>query len=228
MRRCATPSTPASARKTSPRSSSRATPSGTRTWNGKITLTDSDFSQAGAAWSPTLFPPVQSYDLTWSFRVGPGNTSGDGLAFAVIDADGAPGVGGNGSGIGLQNLPGPDGGLVSGYAVVLDTYKNSNDPTDLGPATLKLFVLPAFTVIANIAVPETLNDGNVYAIDVSWRAPGTLSATLHAPGGLITVSGMNAGFAVPGSATIGFTASTGGSANSHNEIAGLTITDACD
>jgi hypothetical protein len=198
--------------------------------DGKITLTNSSNDQAGAAWYPTTMPDVSGYDLTWSFRIGPGDTNGEGMTFAVLSSSGTPGVGNDGDGLGLQGITatGGDGGIPSGYAVELVTYDNTTDPTNLGPTTLKLATMPGFTPVAEALVPAALNDGNVYAIDVSWRAPSSLRATLHEPdGGLIDVTSTNPGLTAA-SPYFGFTGATGGISDSHNEIAGITVTDTCE
>jgi hypothetical protein len=195
--------------------------------DGRITLTNSDNNQAGAAWYPTQLPAVAGYDLTWSLRVGPNDVSGDGITFAVLQTSTMPGVGDGGDGIGLRNIF--DGGATgSGYAVDVDMYQNSSDPTDLGPTTLKLVTMPGFTVVAEAAVPLALNDGNTYAVDVTWRAPSTLTATLHTGNGSsVQVTSSDPGLATTAPAFFGFTGATGGGADSHNEIAGLTILDVC-
>jgi hypothetical protein len=204
-----------------------ASTKGSASWNengdGKITLTNSNNNEAGAAWLPTLTPVVSSYDLTWSLRVGPSNTAGDGITFAMLEANAMPGVGDNGDGLGLRNLPG-----ATGYAVVVDMFKNPSDPTDLAQTTLKLVTMPGFTPVAETGLAAALNDGKVYSVDVSWRAPSTLTATLHGPSGSTTVvTSSNAGLTTTTPAWLGFTGSTGGTSDSHNEVAGLTITDAC-
>jgi hypothetical protein len=193
-----------------------------------ITLTNNSTYQAGAAWYPTTMPPLSRYDLTWSFRVAPGNTDGEGITFAVLSSDGAPTVGDDGDGLGLRNIreSGGDGGIPSGYAVEIVMYDNTTVPTNLGPITLKLATMPGFTPIAEALVPAVLNDGNAHAVDVSWRAPSYLSATLHEPdGGLVNVGATNPAFTAS-PAYFGFTGSTGGVSDSHNEIAGITVTDA--
>jgi hypothetical protein len=197
--------------------------------DARITLTNSENSQVGAAWYPSPFPGLAGYDLTFSFRVGPGDTAGDGITFAVLASGGGgvPGVGEGGDGLGLRNLASPFGGVVSGYAVDVDMYQNTTDTTDLGPTTLKLLTMPAFRVVAEILVPAAMNDGNVYSVDVSWRPPSVLTATLHGPGGTpVTVSSSDPGLVAP-SPYLGFTAATGGISDSHNEIAGLTVTSTC-
>jgi hypothetical protein len=198
--------------------------------DGKITLTNSSNDQAGAAWYPTTMPDVSGYDLTWSLRIGPGDTDGEGITFAVLSSDGMPKVGDDGDGLGLRNITesGGDGGVPSGYAVELVTYDNTTDPTNLGATTLKLATMPGFTPVAETLVPAALNDGNVYAVDVSWRAPSYVSATLHEPdGGLINVTSSNPGLTAS-SPYFGFTGATGGISDSHNEIAGITVTDTCE
>jgi hypothetical protein len=99
--------------------------------------------------------------------------------------------------------------------------------TNLGPVTLKLATMPSFTRVAETAVPTDLNDGNVYKVDVSWRAPSYVSATLHGPGGDYNVTSSDPGLAAP-SGYLGFTASTGSVANSQNEIAGITVHGTCE
>jgi hypothetical protein len=202
--------------------------------DGRITLTNSSSNQAGAAWYPHPMPAVGGYDLTWSLRVGPGNKQGDGITFALLASDApapapAPALLGNdGEGLGLQGIAEPDGGAIPGYAVAVDMFQNSTDPTDLGPTTLKIITMPGFDVVAETLVPGALNDGNVYAVDVSWRAPSSLTATLHAPGGtLVNVSSSAPGLSWA-SGYLGFTGATGAGTDSHNEISGLTITSTCE
>jgi hypothetical protein len=197
--------------------------------DGRLTLTNSDNNQAGAAWYPTKLDGVAGYALTWTLRVGPGDTAGDGITFAVLTSSSAPGVGSDGSGLGLQNItaPGGDGGVLAGYAVDVDMFQDTGDPSDLGPTTLKLVTMPGFVPVAETVVPFALNDGNLYAVDVSWLAPSSLTATLHVPdGGLVRVSSSDPRLTAP-SAYLGFTAATGGISNSHNEVGGVTVTETC-
>lgn len=192
---------------------------GTASWDengdGKITLTNSNNDEAGAAWYPRQMPQVSAYDLTWSFRVGPGDTAGDGIAFAVLQTTAMPDgnyVGMNGSGLGLQGLSG------TGYAVAVDMY-NTNE--------IRLVTMPSYTIVDSKANGDTLNDGNVHAVDVSWHAPSTLTATLHSTSGDLTVTSTNAGLTTTGPAWFGFTGATGGGSDSHNEIASLTVNGLC-
>jgi hypothetical protein len=194
--------------------------------DGYLTLTNGGLNETGAAWYPTMLPAVSGYDLTWSFRVAPGRTDGEGITLAVLSSASPPGVGANGEGLGLQNITGQGGGRLSGYAVEVVTYWDMSNPTSLGPVTLKLTSMPSFTPVAEVAVPTDLNDGNVYTVDVSWRAPGFLSATLHGPGADYNVTSSDAGLAAP-SAYLGFTAATGAISNSQNEIVAITVKDTC-
>lgn len=198
---------------------STCTFAGTASWNenndGKITLTNSNNFEAGAAWYPTRMPQVSAYDLTWSFRVGPGDTAGDGIAFAVLQTASAPDnkfVGGDGSGLGLQGLK------ANGYAVAIDMY-NTNE--------IRLVKMPDFTIVASNSNGDMLNDGNVHSVDVSWRAPSTLTATLHSTSGDLTVTSGDPGLTVAGAAWFGFTGATGGGSNSHNEVASLVVNGLC-
>src|SRR2546430_10819201 len=119
-------------------------------------------------------PMLRGYDATLTFLVGPGDTYGDGITFAMIEASSTPGVGDNGDGLGLRNIIG--GGLMGGYAVALDMFKN---PGDLDKTTLKIIAMPSFTVVAQIGVPFQFNDGIEYPVDVSWRAPSSIVVTVH-------------------------------------------------
>lgn len=208
----------------------RGTASYNENGDGRITLTNSETSQAGAAWAPEQLPAgVSGIDLTWAFRVGPDDTAGDGVAFAVL-AGGAPGVGAGGDGVGLQSIaPAVGGPVLAGYAVDMDMYQNTTDMTDIAPNTLKLVAMPAFAIVAETAVPPALNDGNSYTIDVAWRAPSTLTATLHGPNGQdFTATSNDPRLAAPPMAAwIGFTGATGGISDSHNEISSLTFIDVC-
>jgi hypothetical protein len=195
--------------------------------DGRITLTNSSNDQAGAAWYPVKLQGAAGYDLTFSFRVGPNDTPGDGITFAVLSSNATPGVGDKGDGLGLRGLAASDGGVAQGYAVVLDMFENQGDPTDLAPMTLKLLTMPDFKPVAETAVGAALHDGNVYPVDVSWRAPSSLTATLHgSAGALVTVTSSDPGLASP-SAFLGFTGATGAMSDSHNEIAGITVTQTC-
>jgi hypothetical protein len=201
--------------------------------DGRITLTNSSNSQSGAAWYPTTMPAgIGGYDLTWTTRQGPDDTAGDGFTFAVLASPSIPGVGSDGSGLGLEGIGPASGGagVLSGYAVALDTYQDDGDPTDVAPVTLKLVKMPGFQIVAYAGVGASLNDGNVYGIDVSWSAPSSLTATFHeADGGVVTISSSDPGLSVgPGAAYLGFTAATGSASNTHNEIAGITVATTCE
>jgi hypothetical protein len=192
---------------------------GTAVWNenadGRITLTNSNHDEAGAAWYQSEMPPVSGYDLTWSFRVGPGNTAGAGITFAVLQTNAMPNnryVGSKGSGLGLQGLSG------SGYAVAIAMF-NTNQ--------IRLVTMPSYTTLESKGNSDTLNDGKIHAVDVSWRAPSTLTATLHSTSGDLTVTSNDAGLATKGSAWFGFTGATGMISDSHNEIASIVVKSLC-
>ncbi|HEX8794038.1 MAG TPA: hypothetical protein VF765_24015 [Polyangiaceae bacterium] len=195
------------------------TTAGTASWDengdGKMTLTNSNNFEAGAAWFTTPWPVLQAYSLTWSFRVGPGDTAGDGITFAVLQTTNQPDnnfVGDTGDGLGLRNLQG------TGYAVAIDMY-NTNE--------IRLVTMPSYTTVIANHNGDMLNDGNVYTVDVSWHAPSTLSATLHSKSGPLTVTSIDPGFATTDYAWIGFTGATGGGSDSHNEVGGITVNSAC-
>jgi hypothetical protein len=184
----------------------------------RITLTPNANDKRGAAWYPSLLPPVSSYELTFEIHVDSGDTAGDGIAFAVLQGSQMPDVGDNGDGIGLRSL------AYTGYAVVVDMRKDTPDDDDV--TTLKLVVMPGFNVITHAGLSEALDDGQPHAVDVSW-SPMALSAVVHGPTKLVTLTRTNPGFVQPAQAYLGFTASTGGSANAHQEIASANMTAAC-
>jgi hypothetical protein len=193
---------------------------GSAVWNenndNRITLTNSNNNEAGAAWFPNKLPVVASYDLTWTLRVGPNNTAGDGITFAVLESTANLGVGDNGDGLGLRNL----GGSPIGYAVAVDMYQKT---------TLELIAMPGYAVVASKDVPgAALNDGNDYAVDVSFRAPSTVTATIHAPSGAVTLTSSDPRLTTNAPAWLGFTGATGGGSDSHNEIVSINVSGACD
>jgi hypothetical protein len=197
--------------------------------DGKITLTNSNNREHGAAWWPIALAPMNGYDATFGFRVGPGDTAGEGITFAIVASASVPGVGDDGDGLGLRNLAGADGGVASGYAVVVDMYKSASDPTDLDVTTLKIITMPSFTVIAKVGINRAYNDGNVYVASVSWRAPGSIDVTMQMPGGGIAqLSASDPGLAMVPPSYAGFTGATGGAADSHQEIASLAFTATCE
>jgi hypothetical protein len=191
--------------------------------DGRMTLTNSNNNEVGAAWSPVEMPAVSAYDLTWSLRVGPGNIAGDGITFALLEAQAVPYLGDPGDGLGLRSLP-----MVTGYAVVVDMFQDSGDPTDLAQTTLKLVTMPDFHSVAQTGLAAALNDGNTYSVDVSWRAPSSLTAKLHGPNGSVTmVTSGDPGLATTMPAYLGFTAATGAASDSRNQIAGVNVVDVC-
>jgi hypothetical protein len=198
---------------------------GAANWNentdGMMTLTNSNLFEKGAAWTPTRALPMWEYHLQFEVRVGPNNTAGDGIALAVLQGAAVPALGNDGDGIGLRGLPN------TGYAVIVDMYKTSTDVTDLATTTLKLVTMPAFVTIANVGLSEALNDGKVHLVEVSLTGGSTLSATVHGPTLQATVTKTDPAFATTTASYVGFTAATGGGSNSHNEVATLTVLDAC-
>jgi hypothetical protein len=186
--------------------------------DGMITLTQAASNLAGAAWYSQQLPVVTAYDLTWTLREGPNDVAGAGFTFAVLGSNTAPSatfVGNNGDAMGLKGIA----GKATGYAVGLYLY---------GGINLEILSMPKFQALASQTSQASLNDGNDYAVDVSWRAPSTLTATLHGPNGPITVTSSDPSLAAPGPAWFGVTASTGPASNSHNELAGIAVTDACE
>jgi hypothetical protein len=193
--------------------------------DGLITLTNSNNDEHGAAWWPMPLRPVGGVDLSFKFRVGPGDTAGDGVAFAVIASSAMPDVGDNGDGIGIRNAAAG----APGFAVVVDMYRTPSDPTDLDKTTLKIVTLPSFGVIANVGIGKKYNDGFVYSADVSWRAPGSIRVTLQVPQTApVTLSANDPGLAFASPAFFGFTGATGAASDSHQEIAGLSIVSTCE
>jgi hypothetical protein len=188
---------------------------------GLISLTESEHDQRGAAWSSNALPPLRAFQASFALRVGPNDTAGDGIAFAVLGASAPLEPGEDGSGLGLRGVGAP------GFAVAVDMFRDSNDPTDDGGTTLKLIAMPSFEVIAHVRHAESLNDGALYQVDVALEADGTLEATLHGRAVTTKVRHTHAAFRVPSPAILGATAATGDASNSHNELVSITIAGGC-
>jgi hypothetical protein len=186
--------------------------------DGFVTLTQAANNVAGAAWYPQELAVATAYDLTWTVREQPNDVAGSGFTFAVLTSSAAPSasfVGGTGDAMGLRDI----GRAAKGYAVGLYLY---------GGIKLEILSMPGFKTLVSNTTTGAINDGTSYAVDVSWRAPSTLRATLHAPGGPLTVTSSDPSIAAAGAAWFGVTAATGPASNSRNELAGLTVSDACE
>jgi Bacterial lectin len=185
--------------------------------DGFIALTQGSHNLAGAAWYASRLPVLSSYVLTWTFREQPGGTAGAGFAFAVLQTATTPSstfVGGNGAGMGLQNIPGGP----TGYAVALYLY---------GGTEFELLAMPGFKVIKSVTTTDMLNDGSPYTVQVSWQAPSTLTAKVTVRSGTLTLTSDDAALTTTAPAWFGVTASTGAASNSINELAGITVSEAC-
>lgn len=185
--------------------------------DGFIALTQNTHSLAGAAWYTAQLPVLSSYALTWTFREQPGGTAGAGFTFAVLQTPTVPSstfVGGNGAGMGLQNISGGP----TGYAVALYLY---------GGTEFELLGMPGFTVIKSVTATDMLNDGSPYTVQVSWQAPSTLTATVTVHSGTLTLTSSDAALTTTAPAWFGVTASTGPASNSINELEGITVSEAC-
>jgi hypothetical protein len=185
--------------------------------DGLLTLTQAANNVVGAGWYKTPFAAGSAYDMTFTIRESANSVAGAGFTFALVTAPNAPTaafVGTTGDAMGLRGIPGATGG----YAVGLYLYAGIN---------FQLFSMPDFTAVASQTMAGAINDGTSYEVDVSWRAPSTLTATLRLPGGPLTVTSSDARFASPGPAWLGVTAATGPASNAHNELATATVVDVC-
>jgi len=185
--------------------------------DGWLTLSLSANNSLGAGWITPPFPVFSSFNATFNLRVGPGNTYGEGIAFAVVESATTPGIGAAGnSSYGLNGLGLP------GYAVVVDMYKNAPDTTDDDVTTLKVLSLPTETVLAHTGCADMLNDGAAHRVDISVTTTN-IHVVLHGITCTADIKSTNNQFQRAAPVYMGFTGATGQVSNSHNEIESASI-----
>lgn len=172
--------------------------SGSATLEGdQLVLTPTTPQVAGASFWPTAVDP-SALTVTFDLTIDQGEGA-DGATFAIIPGTANPSeVGNPGQGLGWAPL--------GGVAVVFDTHRNENDPADnfVGIAHLEggAIVLDAM----NSTIPALLNSTRHVVIT---SADGRLAVSIDG------IQYLEAVIALPPSALVGFTASTGGRTSRH-------------
>ncbi len=174
-----------------------------------LVLTAATSNQAGSAFWPTAVDP-RNLNIEFTVSIG-GGTGADGLALVIADPSRgakATSLGEKGGGLGFGTIP--------GYAVALDTWKNSVNPSN------------NFTGISDGAGSSAglLHWLSTYTLTPSLRS-GTHRVEVSTGAGAISIylDGVKAGtraMTLPASALIGFSGGTGGSTDRH-AISQLTV-----
>ncbi|KAF0249181.1 MAG: hypothetical protein FD167_1415 [bacterium] len=174
--------------------------------NGTIRLTSSEGGKVGAAWFTDKRNVRDSFSATFQFEVSNQVGGGaDGFTLAIQN-NSTNEIGGGGDNMGIVGVP-------NSIAVMFDTYRN--DPTKDPSDNFVKFkrsdgsIIPSF-----IPIPNMSSGTHVARIDY---VPGTLS--IYIDGNLAMSISVNIANSIPldnGRAYIGFTAATGGSAETHD------------
>jgi hypothetical protein len=175
----------------------------------ELVLNEATTFSTGAGFWMTPMSPV-GLEICFEALLGPG-TGADGLTLAFLDAALAPngGVGGIGGGLGLAGLP--------GVAVTLDTFANAGEPS--------ANFVGVVTSVAG-AGELVLLDSSTVVPDLRAGPVAVKVAVVAGPRLVVTVEDVEVlDVAVPtlaASTLVGFTASTGSTADRH-AIESLTV-----
>jgi hypothetical protein len=186
-------------------------------------LTPNLNNQSGQAWSFGRIDFNESFSLSFEANFGTNNNSGaDGIA-AVFHNDPAGNnvVGNNGIAIGA-------GGIQDGIAIEFDTYQNALDiAADHATFWDTDQAAPNTTLRPDVALGASGNieDGLWHTIDISWNASTQRLSYLfdNVYSDSYTDDLITNFFAGESNVYFGFTASTGGSTNTHS----IRISNAC-
>ncbi|MEO6420053.1 MAG: MopE-related protein, partial [Polyangiaceae bacterium] len=164
---------------------------------GWARLTEAANNKSGALWWNASYT-FDHFDMSTTIWMQNTGSGADGMTFAWVPGTNVTAIGGGGGGYGFTGL--------GGFAVAIDTYQNSGDPG----APFLTIVNSANTRLITAAIPN-VRDGANHTLRVQLQSP---NITVSIDG---TVYVNN--FAIPGYAPFaghwGFTAATGGSAESH-------------
>ncbi len=183
-----------------------------------LRMTPSDFEQAGAAWYPNLVNVAGGFSARFSIQfLEPQVDGGDGLAFVVQNV-GPDAAGGSGGLLGYAGIP-------NSLAVEFDTHLNHwpgvDDPNDNHVAIQSRGTDPntadhSAALGMTAAVPN-LSDGQAHTVEILY-AVGSLSVSVDG-GSVLQVAldiSQSMSLGPGGTAYVGFTGSTGTSAQVQN------------
>lgn len=189
---------------------------------GVLRLVPASGTQSGGAWFATKQLVASGFETTFQFQLQSANGA-DGFAFVLQNTTGAW-IGGNGCELGYH-------GLANSVAVEFDTYSNPgcsvanvNDPAGIH-VSIHTLGIGANSVAESASIGSTLatpnfTDGGVHTARVRYAA-GVLSVfvdnlaqpVVSAPLALDSLLALDVG-----RAWVGFTAATGGLAESHDVL----------
>jgi hypothetical protein len=146
---------------------------------------------------PFTFAPTQSFTagITFTSSKPSGGTAGDGVSVAFLEGSTLPGAKGGQYTFGFCGL------TNHGFAVVSDNTSQ--------PGVLDIYQVPpakdCFTPLVSINAINT-TDGKSHTLEVSWLAPGTVTATLD---GTYVASSKTGALPLSGPIYFGASAGTG-------------------
>ena len=188
----------------------------------RILVTPSVGGSAGAVWAATKQSVANGFDTTMTIHIEDKHGGGaDGMALVIQNAAPTP-LGGTGGGIGYgRNLVYGQPGIANSFAVVADMWNNNPQWTEPGDNHLTfqsnglLENSPSSSAsLANAGISD-LSGGSTHTVRVLYAGgvmsvylDGSLSASLSAEVNLSTLLALD-----NGSAWVGVTSSTGGTAD---------------
>jgi hypothetical protein len=164
---------------------------------GWAVLTTNTGGEVGAIWWNATYT-FDHFDAKATFKID--NVSGaDGITFAWVPGTDVTKAGAGGGGYGFTG--------IGGYAVAIDTYQNTNEPT----APFLAVVDGNANQLKQAAIPSTVRDGNGHSLEVVLQS-GAVTVSIDG------TTYINA-FAIPSYTAFtghwGFTAATGGVSEGH-------------
>lgn len=173
--------------------------------NPGVLLTPAAGSKGGAVWWDEQWR-FDVFEISFGYKITPppaGVTNGDGLAMAWVGAPAVPALGGLGHLMGVSGL--------QGWAVVIDTYTNTNFADPPTPALMIKSTQAMDTTLAAAPVNAALVDGKEHVVTVRLEAG---SVTVSLDGAVALGPTALPGYA-PYEGYFGFGAGTGGAYADH-------------
>jgi hypothetical protein len=169
-----------------------------QTANG-VQLTPEAATQVGQLYLDDVLT-FDAFEVSFGFVIATaGASAGDGFAFSWLDGNAMPIIGGPGGMMGIQG--------ATGFAVVIDTYKNANDPPT---PYVALRSVATFANITTAGAFPALADGKEHTLKVKL-ASGNVTVDVDGTNVLSTAIPEYAPF----SGHVSFSAGTGGAKSTH-------------
>tara|TARA_R110002049_G_scaffold4601_5_gene32758 strand:+ start:1054389 stop:1058102 length:3714 start_codon:yes stop_codon:yes gene_type:complete len=179
----------------------------------ELHLTATDLNEAGSAFfeTPISLGGDASFRSSFSFRMTGGAGGADGLAFAIHnDSQGSDAIGGSGGALGFS-------GITNAIAVEFDSYQN---PWDINANHVSILDADVETALRTSTADFDLNDGSEYFAWVDYNGTSDvlavyLSDSASKPTVALLKTIVDLESQIGSTAYFGFTAATGGLADSH-------------